>query len=127
MANEEGTTQRSKGLFFLERYEEGRSGAPGFQMQSTYIRGLSCSTGLGGKMIVEGLRWAMAPWSLLRSLCTLFFLGIQGPGVPEMMFDILKSCHGKGAGGGVPPITCNNHRPVQGAGAHPKHRSCNAL
>lgn len=34
MANEEGTTQRSKGLLF-ERYEEGRSGAPGFQMQST--------------------------------------------------------------------------------------------
>ena len=58
MANAEGTMQRSKGLFFLERYEEGRSGAPGFQMQSTYIRGLSCSTGLGGKMIVEGLRWA---------------------------------------------------------------------
>ena len=69
----------------------------------------------------------MAPWSLLRSLCTLFFLGIQGPWVPKMMFDILKSCHEKGAGGGVPPITCNNHRPAQGAGAHPKCRSCNAL
>lgn len=35
MANDEGTTQKPKGLFLLESHEEGRSGAPGFQMQKT--------------------------------------------------------------------------------------------
>jgi len=44
-------------------------------------------------MMVEGLRRATGTttWHLLRGLCTLFFLGIQGPGVPEMISDILKS------------------------------------
>lgn len=88
MANEEGMTQRPKGLFLLESHEEGK-------VWGTWISDAEniTSTGLGGKIIVEGLRKAngTATWYLLRGLCTLSSLAYRALGVPEMVLDIAKS------------------------------------